>query len=135
MTESILIDDSHVLMDALFRLRNLGIKFSIDDFGTGYSNLGYIKKFQVEILKIDQSFINKMSENSQDEAIVKAIIQMASSMGIKTIAEGVEDTYTRDKLTEMKCDMAQGYFWSKPITKNEMINYIRNFENKTKNFV
>ncbi|MDZ4728295.1 MAG: bifunctional diguanylate cyclase/phosphodiesterase [Leptospira sp.] len=135
MTESILIDDSHVLMDALFRLRNLGIKFSIDDFGTGYSNLGYIKKFQVEILKIDQSFIYKMSENSQDEAIVKAIIQMASSMGIKTIAEGVEDKYTRDKLAEMKCDMAQGYFWSKPITKNEMINYIRNFENKIKIFV
>lgn len=128
MTESILIDDSHVLMDALVRLRNLGIKFSIDDFGTGYSNLGYIKKFQVEIIKIDQSFIRKMSENNQDMAIVNAIIQMASSMGIKTIAEGVEDIFTKDKLTALKCDIAQGYFWSEPIDSQEIINFIQKFK-------
>jgi|JI8StandDraft_1071087.scaffolds.fasta_scaffold00786_1 diguanylate cyclase (GGDEF)-like protein len=127
MTESILIDDSNVLMDALVRLRNLGIKFSIDDFGTGYSNLGYLKKFQVEILKIDQSFIKKIGENQQDEAIVKAIIQMASGMGLKTIAEGVEDEYTRNKLTELKCDSGQGYFWSKPIHADEMIDFMQGY--------
>lgn len=127
MTESILIDDSNVLLDALLRLRNLGIKFSIDDFGTGYSNLGYIKKFQVEILKIDQSFIKKMSENTQDEAIVKAIIQMASGMGLRTIAEGVEDEATKDKLKEFNCDFAQGYLWSQPVSTEEMIHFIQKF--------
>ncbi|WP_167883586.1 putative bifunctional diguanylate cyclase/phosphodiesterase [Leptospira ognonensis] len=127
MTESILIDDSNVLLDALLRLRNLGIKFSIDDFGTGYSNLGYIKKFQVEILKIDQSFIKKMSENIQDEAIVKAIIQMASGMGLRTIAEGVEDEATKEKLKEFNCDFAQGYLWSQPVSTDEMIRYIQKF--------
>jgi diguanylate cyclase (GGDEF)-like protein len=128
MTESILIDDSNVLLDALLRLRNLGIKFSIDDFGTGYSNLGYIKKFQVEQIKIDQSFIKKMSENNQDEAIVKAIIQMASGMGLRTIAEGVEDESTKQKLTELKCDYAQGFLWSKPIIAEEMIQFIQDFK-------
>ncbi len=127
MTESILIDDSHVLMDALLRLRNMGIKFSIDDFGTGYSNLGYLKKFQVEILKIDQSFIKKMSESNQDEAIVKAIIQMASGMGLKTVAEGVEDQHTKARLTEMNCDLAQGFLWSKPILADEMISFINDY--------
>ncbi|MBK7057899.1 MAG: EAL domain-containing protein [Leptospiraceae bacterium] len=126
MTESILIDDSNILIDTLFQLRKLGIKFSIDDFGTGYSNLGYLKKFQVEVLKIDQSFIRNMNNSLQDEALVKAILQMASSMGIKTVAEGVEENHTRIKLKDLNCDYGQGYYWSKPMLPPESIMYIKN---------
>ena len=126
MTESILIDDSNILIDTLFQLRKLGIKFSIDDFGTGYSNLGYLKKFQVEVLKIDQSFIRNMNNSLQDEALVKAILQMASSMGIKTVAEGVEENHTRIKLKDLNCDYGQGYYWSKPMLPPESILFIKN---------
>ena len=115
LTESLLIEDSERLANTLANLRSEGVHFSIDDFGTGYSNLGYLKKFEVEALKIDQSFVRKMDNHSGDAAIVRAIIQMASSLGLKTIAEGVEDASTAALLRGLGCTYAQGYYWARPM--------------------
>ena len=119
MTESLLIDDFKELKEVLVTLKRIGVSFSIDDFGTGYSNLGYLKQFNVDSLKIDQSFIQRIHENQQDVAIVGAIIQMAQNLSLKTIAEGIEEERTAKLLKEMGCDQAQGYFWSKPAVEEE----------------
>ncbi|HOY23106.1 MAG TPA: EAL domain-containing protein [Cellvibrio sp.] len=115
LTESLLIDDTERLASTLSNLRSMGLHLSIDDFGTGYSNLGYLKKFEVEYLKIDQSFVRRMEQNPEDALIVKAIIQLATSLGIETIAEGVETESAANVLRELGCKIAQGYLWSRPL--------------------
>ena len=120
LTESLLIEDSDRLASTLAHLRSEGVHLSIDDFGTGYSNLGYLKKFEVEALKIDQSFVRKMDDQSNDAAIVRAIIQMANSLGLKTIAEGVEDAPTLALLRSLGCTQAQGYYWARPMAADEV---------------
>ncbi len=128
LTESLLIDDSERLVQTLAVLRSEGVQFSIDDFGTGYSNLGYLKKFEVGALKIDQSFVRKMDDHSGDAAIVRAIIQMASSLGLKTIAEGVEDADTAALLRTLGCTEAQGYYWARPMPADEMLPFYREWK-------
>ena len=126
-TESLLIEDSERLVQTLAVLRGEGVHFSIDDFGTGYSNLGYLKKFEVGALKIDQSFVRKMDDNSGDAAIVRAIIQMASSLGLKTIAEGVEEAGTAALLRSLGCTEAQGYLWARPMPASEVEMFCKNW--------
>lgn len=127
LTESLLIDDTDRLTTTLSNLRAIGLHFSIDDFGTGYSNLGYLKKFEVEYLKIDQSFVRRMEENPEDALIVKAIIQLASSLGLATIAEGVETESMADLLRECGCLIGQGYFWSRPLPAVEIERFWRDW--------
>ena len=115
LTESMLLHDSPELTEKLASLRTLGLSLSIDDFGTGYSNLSYLQRFEVERLKIDQSFVRRLSRNPQDEAIVLAIIQMAKSLGIGTVAEGIEDAATLERLQVLGCDIGQGYFWAEAL--------------------
>ena len=97
------------------QLSERGISFSIDDFGTGYSSLSYLKRFPIDYLKIDQSFIRDVTADMDDAALVKAIISMAHSLGIQTIAEGVETKEQYAFLLEHGCDMMQGYYFSRPI--------------------
>jgi diguanylate cyclase len=123
LTESLLIDDTDRLATTLSAMRSQGIHLSIDDFGTGYSNLGYLKKFEVESLKIDQSFVRKMEDHTGDAAIVRAIIQMATSLGLKTIAEGVEDAQTAALLRSIGCTQAQGYYWARPMPAVDAKNF------------
>jgi EAL domain-containing protein (putative c-di-GMP-specific phosphodiesterase class I) len=127
LTESLLIDDTERLVSTLATLRSMGLHFSIDDFGTGYSNLGYLKKFEVEFLKIDQSFVRRMEQNAEDLLIVKAIIQLAHSLGLKTIAEGVETESAADILRKLGCSMAQGYLWSRPMPALEAERFWRDW--------
>lgn len=124
LTESLLIEDSERLASTLANLRSEGVHLSIDDFGTGYSNLGYLKKFEVEALKIDQSFVRKMDDQTGDAAIVRAIIQMSASLGLKTIAEGVEDASTAALLRSLGCTQAQGYYWARPMPADEVPGFI-----------
>jgi diguanylate cyclase len=124
LTESLLIEDSDRLTFTLSHLRSEGVQLSIDDFGTGYSNLGYLKKFEVGALKIDQSFVRKMDDHTGDAAIVRAIIQMSASLGLKTIAEGVEDANTAALLRSLGCTQAQGYYWARPMPANEVPNFV-----------
>jgi diguanylate cyclase (GGDEF)-like protein/PAS domain S-box-containing protein len=119
LTESIAMDDSSFTIDMVARLHALGIALSIDDFGTGYSSLSYLKRFKIDKLKIDQSFIRDLHRDPDDEAIVTAIIGLAKGLGFRTIAEGVETQGQLDFLREHQCDEIQGYFYSKPVPANE----------------
>lgn len=115
LTESILINDTDKVLEAVKNLKSLGIQLSIDDFGTGYSSLSYLKRFAVDKLKIDQSFVRDILTNSEDEIIVKTIIQMAECFNLKTIAEGVENSEVLQILSDFGCMEAQGYHFDKPL--------------------
>lgn len=124
LTESMLIDDSDVVKDTLTELRHLGAKLSIDDFGTGYSNLSYLKRFDVNVLKIDQSFIGNVATSSQDLALVRAIIQMSAGLNLQTVAEGIESAEVAYAVKGMNCDIGQGYYWSKPLPADKFMEYL-----------
>lgn len=115
ITEGLLLTDSNIVKDRLLEFRNRGIEVSIDDFGTGFSSLSYLKKFDIDYLKIDRSFVSYLTENSTDRALVEAIIVMAHKLDIKTIAEGIETEEQLDLLLEFGCDYAQGYLYSAPV--------------------
>ena len=123
LTESILIRDTENVLATVKRLKLMGVKLSIDDFGTGYSSLSYLKRFEVDKLKIDQAFIRELAVHSEDAAIVRAIIQMARSLGLRTIAEGVETKAVLDLLRLYRCDEAQGYFYARPLPADEFMRY------------
>ena len=105
---------------SLEKLKRLGIRLSIDDFGTGYSSLNYLKRFPVHTLKIDQSFVRDLVHNPGDASIVAAIISLAKSLGLRVVAEGVENVEQRDYLRSLRCDEYQGYLFSRPIIAGEM---------------
>jgi diguanylate cyclase (GGDEF)-like protein len=123
LTESILLQDSEKFISLLMRVKALGVSLAIDDFGTGYSNLSYLQRFQVDKLKIDQSFVGKLHGNSQGQAIVTAIIQMAKSLQLVTTAEGIEDEATRQLLASLGCDQAQGYWFARPLPAADFALY------------
>jgi diguanylate cyclase (GGDEF)-like protein/PAS domain S-box-containing protein len=124
LTESILIGDTENVLQTVQRLKTLGIKLSLDDFGTGYSSLSYLKRFAVDKVKIDQSFISDMDKNPSDAAIVRAIIQMSKSLGLRTIAEGIEEEYLVKYLQIYHCDEAQGYYYSRPISSDDFVLWV-----------
>jgi diguanylate cyclase (GGDEF)-like protein/PAS domain S-box-containing protein len=119
LTESLLLTNQDVMLSVLAQLKEMGVKLAIDDFGTGYSSLSYLKQFRVDKLKIDRSFIRDVSTNADDAAIATAIINMAKSLKLKVIAEGVEDDSQLAFLRALKCDEIQGYYISKPLTARE----------------
>lgn len=119
LTEHTLFQDNEDVFDELSRIKDLGLSLSIDDFGTGYSNLGYLTKFKVDILKIDRSFITDINKLPENIAIVDAIIKMATTLGLKVVAEGVETEKEWSVLKSLNCDYGQGYLWSKPVTSKE----------------
>ena len=110
---------------ALERLDNMGVKFSIDDFGTGYSSLSYLKRFPVDTLKIDRSFVRHVDSNSDDAAIVAAIIGMGHNMNLNVIAEGVEYPVQLEFLRHSGCDAIQGYLFSQPLLPASLTRLLR----------
>ena len=119
LTESVAMHDPEGAISVMDRLHEYGIRMSIDDFGTGYSSLNYLKKFKVYKIKIDQSFIRELDSRAEDQAIVAAIISMSSSLGLLTIAEGVETSGQLAFLHGQHCDEAQGYYYSRPLPATE----------------
>lgn len=115
LTESVAMDDAPAAIAIMNNLYERGIRMSIDDFGTGYSSLSYLKRFKVHRLKIDQSFVRGIAEDPEDRAIVSAIISLADSLGLLTIAEGVETDGQLAFLREQGCREVQGYYFSKPL--------------------
>ncbi|MEO8313905.1 MAG: EAL domain-containing protein [Pseudomonadota bacterium] len=120
ITESMVVQDAPRLIRMLVRLRQMGVNIAIDDFGTGYSNLRYLQRFPAQRLKIDRSFITDMMTNSEDTAIVRAIITLGHSLGMLVVAEGVETRPQLDLLRELGCDEVQGYFTGRPATAVEL---------------
>ncbi len=119
LTESIAMQNAELAIEITHQLTQLGIELSIDDFGTGYSSLSYLQRFSLNKLKIDQSFTSGMVSNTDSENIVDAIISLAKSLNLKTIAEGVETRQQLDMFKQKKCDEIQGYFFSKAVPADE----------------
>jgi EAL domain-containing protein (putative c-di-GMP-specific phosphodiesterase class I) len=113
------MEDNELIAEQLLNFRDAGIQVAIDDFGTGYSSLSYLNKFDIDYLKIDQSFIRNLSYESSEMALSEAIIVMAHKLGLKVIAEGVETEQQRDLLAAAGCDYVQGYLFSKPLPVDE----------------
>ncbi len=125
LTEGVAMDDPLGAIAVMDVLHQRGIRMSIDDFGTGYSSLSYLKKFKVYKLKIDQSFVRDISDDPEDKAIVAAIISMASSLSMQTIAEGVETAGQLAFLRNQGCNEVQGYYFSKPLPAEQFEAYVR----------
>lgn len=115
LTESLFINDKDGIAQQINQLRELGIAIAIDDFGTGYSNLNYLRSFNATTLKIDRSFIGALGKDKYDKPLIAAIVNMAKSLGLKTVAEGIEDEAALATLMELGCEFGQGYYWSKPV--------------------
>ncbi|WP_299270612.1 EAL domain-containing protein [uncultured Psychrosphaera sp.] len=130
ITETALMGDINETQTKLSVLKGLGINISIDDFGTGYSSLSYLKKFNVDIMKIDMSFVIDMLNNTHDYEIVKTIILLGQSLSLTLIAEGVETEEQAQALMELGCGIGQGYLYSKPLRKKEFMTFL---ESATKN--
>lgn len=116
LTEGVAMIDPPGAIAVMNRLHERGVRMSIDDFGTGYSSLNYLKKFKIYKLKIDQSFVRDVGNDPEDRAIVSAVIGIAKSLGLQTIAEGVETTEQLEFLRAQECDEVQGYYFSRPLT-------------------
>jgi diguanylate cyclase (GGDEF)-like protein/PAS domain S-box-containing protein len=120
ITESILMDNLDVATKMLLELRKRHIQLSIDDFGTGYSSLSYLHRFPVNTLKIDRSFINEMESKEENSAIVKAIVTLAHMLNMDVVAEGIENSSQLAQLKLLKCELGQGYLFSKPLSKEDV---------------
>jgi len=127
ITEGVLMESSQSVINNLFQLRDLKINVAIDDFGTGYSSLAYLKKFNIDYLKIDKTFVKNLSPDSDDLVLVQAIIVMAHRLGIKVIAEGIETQSQKDLLMDAGCDFGQGYYFSKPLNAHDFIELLKNW--------
>ncbi len=127
ITESVLMKNMDRSSKVLNLFKEKGINIAIDDFGTGYSSLAYLKKFPIDGLKIDKTFIDDLPLNTDSVSIVKAIISMGKSLGMEVIAEGVESRGQLDFLIKEGCDQIQGYFFSKPLLAGEFVRFMKNF--------
>ena len=125
ITEGMLLNQDKSTGKKLLQFRDAGIQVSIDDFGTGYSALSYLKRFDIDYLKIDMSFVRNIANDPADQALCEAIVVMAHKLGLKVIAEGVETMQQRDLLMEIGCDFAQGYLFGKPMPGEELDAILR----------
>ncbi len=124
ITEGLLLDTSPSLAETLLALRAAGIGVSLDDFGTGYSSLSYLQKFDIDFVKIDQSFVRHLTSNSTELALCRAIVVMAHALDMRVIAEGVETAQQRDLLASVDCDYVQGYLYAKPMPAPEFEAFV-----------
>jgi EAL domain-containing protein (putative c-di-GMP-specific phosphodiesterase class I) len=114
ITETVLVQDVAAAVDRLENLRALGVSIAIDDFGTGYSSLRYIRRFPADVLKIAKPFVDGLHDET-DAALVRTIIALADSLGLRTVAEGIEDRQQLERLRELGCTLGQGYLFARPL--------------------
>ena len=126
VTEGAMMMNPKKSLEILHEFHQRGFGVSIDDFGTGYSSLAYLKNLPADEIKIDKSFVMNMANDSKDESIVKAAVDLAHTLGLKIVAEGVEDEKTMDLLAAMGCDYAQGFYMAKPMPSDDLIVWMKN---------
>ena len=119
ITESTLLD-SQVVVGRLDELRGLGVRIAIDDFGTGYSSLNYLRRFPVDTLKIAKAFVDELGTSREQDRLVAAILRLGATMGLETVAEGIELEQQRDRLRALKCRYGQGFLYSRPVPADEL---------------
>ena len=124
ITESVLMSDSNATVQTLEELKELGVQLAVDDFGTGYSSLLYLKRFPVDILKVDRSFVDGLGRDPEDSTIVAAVVRLAHSLGLQAIAEGVETPEQLAALRPVACDWAQGYHWARPLPARDLTAWL-----------
>ena len=120
ITESVMIHDMDLAIGRLKELKTVGVQLAIDDFGTGYSSLNYVRRFPVDILKVDKSFIDGVTEGGESSALTAAVIELASILNLKPVAEGIERVDQLEQLIAMKCDLGQGFLFAKPLPTDEL---------------
>jgi diguanylate cyclase (GGDEF)-like protein len=128
ITESVLMEDARAATKVLGDLKGIGLDLAIDDFGTGYSSLSYLRRFPVDVLKVDRSFIDGLGADPEDSAIVAAVVNLAHTLELRAVAEGVETEVQLRELQELGCDAAQGYLFSKPVTADELTIQLEGYE-------
>ena len=124
ITETAIMENPKQTIDELHKLREAGIRISMDDFGTGYSSLAQLKELPIDVLKIDKSFIDEIGQSKSGNAIVASIIDLAHSLEIGVVAEGVESQPQFDFLQKSSCDIVQGYYFSRPLDKENSTEYL-----------
>jgi EAL domain-containing protein (putative c-di-GMP-specific phosphodiesterase class I) len=127
LTETAAMQDAITMMDVLTRLRLKGFRLAIDDFGTGYSSLAQLRRLPFSEMKVDLSFVSTMMTSRDSEIIVRTIIDMAHNLGLRTVAEGVENAATLEHLVELDCDLAQGYFIARPMPSNQFGSFLASY--------
>jgi len=125
ITESMVMYKPDHLIEVLTKIKNMGVRLALDDFGTGYSSLAQIKQFPIDTLKVDRSFIRNLSQNSEDKAIIEAIIAMGKTLSLNVVAEGVETMSQDEFLREHVCDEMQGFYFSKPVAPEQFADLLR----------
>jgi len=125
ITESVLMDDADSSVLTLEALKALGVRLSVDDFGTGYSSLAYLRRFPVDALKIDRSFVGGLDQEPREAAIIEAIVGLADALDLSVVAEGVETLSQLERVRELGCDEAQGYFLARPAAPEALSDLMR----------
>jgi EAL domain-containing protein (putative c-di-GMP-specific phosphodiesterase class I) len=127
ITEGALMADPRRVLTTLRRLERLGVALSLDDFGTGYSSMQHLRRLPLAEVKIDRSFVLGMAEDPDDEAIVRSIIELSGALGLRVVAEGVEDERTFLMLARMRCEVAQGWFYARPMPADQLASWLSRY--------
>ena len=125
ITESVLMIDTAATISRLLQLKSLGVRLAIDDFGTGYSSFAYLRRFPVDIIKIDKSFVDDIATEETATALVDAMIRIGKTLRLETVAEGVELVEQADRLRTLHCDIGQGYLFSRPLPSDSISTFLR----------
>jgi EAL domain-containing protein (putative c-di-GMP-specific phosphodiesterase class I) len=125
LTESVVMEEPEAAADKLAQLKQLGIALDIDDFGTGYSSLSHLRRFPIDALKIDRSFVSRMDSDLDDHEIVRTIVTLAANLGVSAVAEGVETAAQKQRLQGLRCRYAQGYLFSRPLEGSAVTELLR----------
>ena len=118
------MEETSLVLSRLATLKELGVLLAIDDFGTGYSSLGYLKRFPLDVLKIAKSFIDEIGDGPGDSALIQAIVEMAKTMRLRTIAEGIEQKLQWTLLRSLECDMGQGFHIARPLDESSVMQLL-----------
>jgi len=124
ITETLIMSNPELAAQTLDRIKKLGVTLSLDDFGTGYSSLGYLRRFPIDTLKMDRSFVGRMDTDSRDLELVRMIIQLAHTLGMEVVSEGIETKSQLDLLTELDCEFGQGFYFAKPLPADEAVQLL-----------